>query len=330
MSNKKHHRIAVYGLLLSTPIAFNALPVLAHAPASSIQHKAERSDTVDDSPGTRSTADQATAVDALNAIGRLPEPPSARHAAPVAPASFLWRRYIEQQLSRQGEAAPAAVQSPVVAQSQAPALSNKPLFPAAKSSTATRGKTTGSPATQLPLREIARRKNLSLPLKNARVVVYKSQRRLELRDGNDLVKTYRIALGAQPAGHKQSQGDSRTPEGQFYICTRNASTSAFHIFLGLSYPALPDATRAANNKAITQREYQLIRQRLASRSAPPWETRLGGWVGIHGGTGDRFAQQKMRERGNKDWTAGCIALTNAEIKEIHAATKLGTPVLVKP
>jgi lipoprotein-anchoring transpeptidase ErfK/SrfK len=85
-----------------------------------------------------------------------------------------------------------------------------------------------------------------------------------------------------------------------------------------------------NNKAITWREYQAIRQRLASRSAPLWRTRLGGWVGIHGGSDASFAQREARKRGSSDWTAGCIALTNAEIREIYAATKMGTPVLVKP
>jgi lipoprotein-anchoring transpeptidase ErfK/SrfK len=184
--------------------------------------------------------------------------------------------------------------------------------------------------TSQPLRDIARRRNLALPLKNARIVVSKSQRRLDLFDGNQLVKTYHVALGSQPVGHKQWQGDGRTPEGQYFICTRNAQTSAFHIFLGLSYPALPDATRGVRSRAITAREYQVIRQRLASRSAPPWRTRLGGWVGIHGGSGASFAQRTARERGSKDWTAGCIALTNAEIREIYAATKMGTPVLVKP
>jgi murein L,D-transpeptidase YafK len=171
---------------------------------------------------------------------------------------------------------------------------------------------------------------LVLPLRNARIVVWKAQRRLELFDGNNLIKTYRVALGSQPTGHKQRQGDGRTPEGQYFICTRNAQTSAFHIFLGLSYPALPDATRGIQNRAITAREYQVIRQRLASRSAPLWRTRLGGWVGIHGGSDANFAQRTTRKRGSNDWTAGCIALTNAEIREIYAATKMGTPVLVKP
>lgn len=180
------------------------------------------------------------------------------------------------------------------------------------------------------MRALAHRLKLPLPLPDARIVVTKAQRRLYLWSGATLVKSYHVALGTQPAGAKQTQGDGRTPEGQFYFCTRNSSNSAFHVFLGLSYPALPDATRAVNNKAISWREYMLIRQRLASRSAPLWRTRLGGWVGIHGGTDGAFAQKKMKARGSTDWTAGCIAVTNAEIDEIYAATGLGTPVLVQP
>lgn len=187
-----------------------------------------------------------------------------------------------------------------------------------------------TPPESTPLREIVKGKGLALPLPAARIVVSKAERRLDLYSGSTLVKSYPVALGRNPVGAKQSQGDGRTPEGRFYICTRNASTSAFHIFLGLSYPGLPDAKRAVNNKQITWREYQIINQRLASRGRPPWETSLGGWVGIHGGTENSYAQNKMKERGTRDWTAGCVALTNREVEEIYSATKLGTPVEIKP
>jgi lipoprotein-anchoring transpeptidase ErfK/SrfK len=180
------------------------------------------------------------------------------------------------------------------------------------------------------LRAIVTRLNLALPLAQGRIVIDKSERRLDLYNGSTLVKSYGVALGKNPFGHKMREGDGRTPEGDFYICTRNAKNSAFHIFLGLSYPALPDAKRAANSKQITWREYQMIHQRLASRGRPPWETNLGGWVGIHGGTDANFAQKKIQQRGTRDWTAGCIALTNREIEELHAATRLGTPVHVQP
>lgn len=180
------------------------------------------------------------------------------------------------------------------------------------------------------LRSVIDRLKLPLPVPNAHIVVLKSQRRLDLYSGKTLLKSYQVALGKNPNGHKQREGDGRTPEGQFYICTRNGRTSAFHMFLGLSYPALPDAKRAVKNKTITPREFNAIRGRLASRAAPLWETRLGGWVGIHGGSDSSFARKRTQERGGPDWTGGCIAVTDREIEEIYAATKMGTPVLVKP
>lgn len=169
-----------------------------------------------------------------------------------------------------------------------------------------------------------------MPLARGEVRVYKARRRLEIWNGDRLLKSYAVALGAQPQGHKQTRGDNRTPEGRFFICTRNAKNSAFHIFLGLSYPALPDAERAAKSKKISPREFALIRSRLASRGAPLWQTRLGGWVGIHGGSDGAFAKKRAKQRGTSDWTAGCIALTDREIEEIYAATKIGAPVVVRP
>jgi hypothetical protein len=180
------------------------------------------------------------------------------------------------------------------------------------------------------LRQAVQRLKLPLPLPEGRIVVFKAQRRLELWNGSTLVRIYRTALGPNPNGQKQRKYDGRTPEGQYYICMRNATTSNFRIFLGLSYPALHDAKRGVQSRAISWREYQVISQRLASRGTPLWSTELGGWVGIHGGTNNIYAQRLIRERGSNDWTAGCIAVTDAEIDEIHAATRLGTPVLVKP
>lgn len=300
---QKSIRASVAVAILSTQLAVATMPA-------------------DAQPQTGLTSNHALDVAPLNPISVLPPAPQqdAWASGSTQKPSERWQGFIERaldasqpDLSKSATALPASKTAPAVSTAPAP---KPPTVPAR--------------SVNQPLRGIAQGKTLTLPLKNARIVVWKSQRRLELFDGNQLVKTYRVALGNQPQGHKQRQGDGRTPEGQYFICTRNAQTSAFHIFLGLSYPALPDATKGVNNKAITWREYQVIRQRLASRSAPLWRTRLGGWVGIHGGSDASFAQRKTRERGSSDWTAGCIALTNAEIREIYAATKMGTPVLVKP
>lgn len=186
------------------------------------------------------------------------------------------------------------------------------------------------PATDIALSLLAHQLKLPLPLPAARIVIVKAQRRLELWNGGQLIKTYQVALGANPVGAKSREHDGRTPEGHFRICTRNATNSAFHIFLGLSYPGVPDAARGVNSGVLSWREYTLINRRLASRGAPLWDTRLGGWVGIHGGTGSPFAQKQAQKRGRLDWTAGCIALTDREIEELYSATKMGTPVWIQP
>jgi lipoprotein-anchoring transpeptidase ErfK/SrfK len=188
----------------------------------------------------------------------------------------------------------------------------------------------GSAPTGEPLRVIIKRLKLPLPFTNARIIIRKSERMLYLYSGQSIVKAYHVALGSNPVGSKQQQGDGRTPEGRFYICKRNSTNSAFHVFLGLNYPALPDANRGITNKLIDAHEYKVIRRQLASRGTPPWHTRLGGWVGIHGGTDGAFAQRIAQQRGSADWTQGCIGVTNAEIEEIGAATQLGTPVTIVP
>lgn len=180
----------------------------------------------------------------------------------------------------------------------------------------------------LPLTRILAERNLRAPLTDAEIVVTKSTRRLDLCSGGQVLKSYHVALGADPWGPKMRQGDGRTPEGRFFVCFRQSG--AFHRFLGLSYPSVPDADRGLASRQISGREWTIIHQRLASRGAPPWGTRLGGWVGIHGGTGGAFATRRTRQRHSPDWTAGCIAVTDHEIDEIAAATTLGVPVVIKP
>src|ERR1700720_1598542 len=86
------------------------------------------------------------------------------------------------------------------------------------------------------------RKPLKLPLIGPRILVKKAQRQLLLFSGDKLVRTYRIGLGLNPSGDKVRQGDRRTPEGDFYIFTKN-DKSAYYLSLGLSYPNGPAAER---------------------------------------------------------------------------------------
>ena len=137
-----------------------------------------------------------------------------------------------------------------------------------------------------------------------RVVIEKEQRKLMLYRNGRLLKTYDIALGRNPKGHKQQEGDSRTPEGTYRIDFRKRDSS-FHRALHISYPNGED------------------RRRARDRGVSP-----GGDIMIHGlpnGMGAMGSSHRLR-----DWTDGCVAVTNDEIEEIWAAVPDGTVVEIRP
>lgn len=158
---------------------------------------------------------------------------------------------------------------------------------------------------------------LRLPLKEPRVVIRKRSRDLSLYDGPKLLRRFPVRLGANAAGDKEREGDRKTPEGPFYICTRNGA-SRFHKFMGLSYPAPPDAARGLKAGMISKAEHDAILDAHRRKDCPPWKTALGGEVGIHGGGVDR------------DWTLGCIALDNDAVDDLWASLKMGDPVVIEP
>ncbi len=161
-----------------------------------------------------------------------------------------------------------------------------------------------------------------------RIVVWKSQYTLTLYKGDQPVKTYRAVFGkGYQEGDKRMEGDKRTPEGEFYICTMNHS-KRFYKFLGLSYPGLKAADIGLQSNVISPEEYTLIKRAIDERRQPPWDTRLGGAVGIHGRTLDGVAAGNSLVSIN--WTDGCIALDNSDIDEIYSVVTLGTPVLILP
>lgn len=155
------------------------------------------------------------------------------------------------------------------------------------------------------------------PLARPRIVVTKGDRRLELFDGDALVRTYGVALGADPVGTKLREGDRRTPEGVYYVCTRNAE-SRYHRALGLSYPGTADAGRGLRDGTITQVQHDAIVAAIEAGARPPWDTPVGGEIMIHGNGAGR------------DWTLGCIALEDADIAELFEAVRMGTPVEIRP
>jgi murein L,D-transpeptidase YafK len=120
----------------------------------------------------------------------------------------------------------------------------------------------------------------------------------------DSVAVYYVALGRNPVGHKERQGDGRTPEGVYRIAARNPA-SKYHLSLRVSYPSATDRVRAAQRGVST-----------------------GGDIMIHG-LPPAFSRYGARHRA-WDWTEGCIAVTDQEIEEIYEAVQLGAVINIKP
>jgi murein L,D-transpeptidase YafK len=149
-----------------------------------------------------------------------------------------------------------------------------------------------------------RENRLSRDLKIDRIVVKKSEHTLSIFRGGTELKTYRVALGRNPVGAKEEEGDMKTPEGVYKIDFHKPD-SAFHLALHISYPSANDVARAMARGASA-----------------------GSDIMIHGlpnGLGAIGAAHRL-----KDWTSGCIALTNEEIEELYRATPDGTLVEIEP
>lgn len=137
-----------------------------------------------------------------------------------------------------------------------------------------------------------------------RIVVHKADRRLELMRGNKVLRSYPIALGRHPVGKKLTEGDGKTPEGTYFIDRRNME-SEYHLSLHISYPDEFDRKRAA-----------------ALRVSP------GGNILIHGEPNILNAEGKKRLF--KDWTAGCIALSNSNVDELWRLVDDGIAIDIYP
>ena len=142
------------------------------------------------------------------------------------------------------------------------------------------------------------------PLQADRILVLKKERTLQLLDRGKVVKTYKVALGGDPIGPKSRRGDHKTPEGVYLLDSRNAH-SQFYKSIHISYPSARDR-EAARRLGVSP----------------------GGDVFVHGlpnGYGFLGASHRL-----KDWTDGCIAVTNEEIDEIWKIVPDGTPIEIRP
>lgn len=184
-------------------------------------------------------------------------------------------------------------------------------------------------------------------LLKARLLVIKAQRRLELWVGKRMVKAYRVQLGIVPHGAKERQGDRKTPEGDYFVCAR--SKSAYYLALRISYPNRTDARRGLSEGLIGPRESEEIAGALAAGRCPPQRTKLGGDLLIHGWSPEdaeevalayKAASVPLRKglrpgdvdpaavREEQDWTDGCIALFNPDIRELYEFVPDGTPIRI--
>ena len=132
------------------------------------------------------------------------------------------------------------------------------------------------------------------------ITVNKGARKLYLLSGSTVVRSYDISLGFAPVGHKQFEGDGRTPEGLYYIDRFNPR-SQYHLSVGVSYPNPQDRAFAEG------------------QGRNP-----GGDIFIHGRGPDGNNLFPRR----RDWTAGCISVTDAEIEEIYAMVPPRIPILI--
>lgn len=136
------------------------------------------------------------------------------------------------------------------------------------------------------------------------IVIDKSDRQMRLYADGEEIARYRVALGFAPEGDKGRQGDGKTPEGRYAISWKNPR-SQFHLSLKLSYP---DAADRAGAKR---------------RGVDP-----GGDIFIHGTPGTTGLPAALISR--RDWTLGCIAVSNGEIEEIWRLVEVGTAVEIRP
>ena len=143
---------------------------------------------------------------------------------------------------------------------------------------------------------------VELPLAD-RVLVRKAERRMYLMRGDDVLRAYRIALGLNPGGAKERAGDFRTPEGSYRLTRRN-TRSDFFLSIQVNYPSVQDVQHARRNG---------------------WDP--GGSIMIHG-----LPNRLKRDPDyySRDWTDGCIAVSNSDMVEIWLLTNNNTPIDILP
>jgi len=132
-----------------------------------------------------------------------------------------------------------------------------------------------------------------------------------------------ISIGSGGAAEIHHRGDETTPLGTFHVAWIDRH-SRFATFYGLDYPSASIARRAFSEGIISQAEFEAVIQALQQHRIPPQNTPLGGQLGIHGiGRGDPKVQQAF------NWTNGCVALSNQQIRQLSRWVHIGTRVVIR-
>lgn len=150
------------------------------------------------------------------------------------------------------------------------------------------------------------------------ITIEKSRRVLTYTDGK-ITLSFPVSLGVSPAGHKEKEGDGKTPEGVYRVCSVNPK-SKFHFAFGLSYPNIEDAKAALKEKRIGIGDFLKIVLPSLLHLRPAWNTPLGGYVMIHG---------EHPDGKTGDWTQGCIAMKNGDVDILRKYVKIGEKVEIK-
>jgi len=136
------------------------------------------------------------------------------------------------------------------------------------------------------------------------VIIDKSDRELHLLNSGKIIRTFKIALGIQPEGDKQKEGDFRTPEGKYLLDMRNPNSDYF-LSIHVSYPSAADRSEARQN------------------GLDP-----GGSIMIHGQPNEPSRSETYYR--TQDWTNGCIAVSNSDMIDIWLMLGDNTPIEIRP
>ena len=160
-----------------------------------------------------------------------------------------------------------------------------------------------------------------------RIVITKSTRKLEVMQEDRVIREYTISYGKGHGPTKREIGDNNTPTGRYRI-VKFKPDSKFFFFMQLDYPNLLDAWYGYRDNIISSTDFRNIAAAFKNHQIPPQNTRLGGYIGIHG-LGEVSADSlKIHQTNN--WTDGCIALKNEEINELRRYVSIGTTIIIKP